>query len=148
LAFYSEFFDGLFFGNFVETGEKEVVLKGMDVEGVKIFVRWTYTGYIESSLSAVELWVLGNRFLAPQFSNETMHLLFSNHFDDDIEPFEIDYAYKNTPEKSKLRDYVKDVVLTQGPFVTDLEGISDVEEEVELPATDWFASIRGGGDFM
>jgi len=68
LAFYSEFFDGAFYGQFVEAEKAEIILDDISVEEVKAYIGWLYTGQVKSLLSPEELWVLGDRLISPEFS--------------------------------------------------------------------------------
>jgi len=68
LAFYSEFFDGAFCGNFIEVEKAEIILDDISVEEIKAYIGWLYTSQVKSSLSPKELWVLGDRLISPKFS--------------------------------------------------------------------------------
>ena len=89
LAFYSRFFERCLFGSFAESGASKVELPEDNVEDMKCFFTWTYTGCLGTShvhlddnsdespfgLILTQLWILGDRLISPVFSNESMEAM-------------------------------------------------------------------------
>jgi hypothetical protein len=116
LGFYSEFFYAASFGNFAGASTQEVTLPEHVADEVQIFVSWVYSGQISGAVEPEKLWILGDKLRSPLFKNETMHLLFSKYagnwpLEDDAE-----LVYKNTAEVSKLRMFIADTIVTNGPL--------------------------------
>lgn len=120
MAFYSGFFEALLYGKFVEGGQEEVALAETewDIEGLKAFSRWTYTGFIETFVPSERLWILGDKLCSTVFKNEVMHVMFSQCNETHVLPDAVEYVFNNTTEKSRLWRYIKNVVLAEPPFST------------------------------
>lgn len=151
LGYFSAFFDAAFYGDLQEAHTNKIYLPEESVDEVRAFVAWIYSGHIESQVNPEQLWVLGDKFQSPLFSNEVMHTMF-RIYDDSIrypganlraEAAEI--VDKRTSMKSKLREFVVDYIISHGPLRPELMGDMDKGTDYEL---DWRNFIRGGGDFV
>ncbi|RDL40621.1 uncharacterized protein BP5553_00600 [Venustampulla echinocandica] len=146
LGFYSEFFDAALYGDFPTP--QEIGLPDESLEEVNVFVSWMYTGQIFPGLVCDEsLWILGDKLRSQYFANDIMHLLISKyanlppdsgHY---IEAATADMVYSNTTSGSKLRKFVKEVILVEGPLSIDNSGGQKFKE-------DWKALIARGGDLV
>jgi hypothetical protein len=75
-------------------------------------------------------------------NREVMHLFFPTYKEHYVTAKTTHFVYKNTTEHSKLRKYVKDLILNEGP-------LSYYWCEVNEPnVEDWIALIREGGDMV
>lgn len=149
LASYSEFFDGLLFGKFIEAVQTEVMLPDLDSDAIKAYIRWTYTGHIESKLSLINLWILGDRLCSTKFKNDVMYLLFSTLYEECIMPGEIHLAYENTTPNSKLRLYITDYVTTSQIWALAMGSVTSADQaNLDKESRDWIKLIRNGGDFV
>lgn len=142
LAFYSDFFNSLLYGEFVEAGSTEITLLELESQGLETFVNWTYTGIIESELPCDRLWILGDRLCAPTFQNEAMQGIFSSRLIERLWPETIDHIYKNTIPGSKLRKYFKDTILASPPFDPD-----DIAESID-EQKEYHMLLQAGGDLI
>lgn len=61
-------------------------------------------------------WVLGNKYLAPGYSNLIMKSLINHCEAFEIDPDIVQEVFKSTTEKSKLRMVVLDALNAKGPF--------------------------------
>ncbi|KAG9248772.1 hypothetical protein BJ878DRAFT_286807 [Calycina marina] len=144
LAFNSEYFHGAFFSGFRGSKNPEHVLPDDDPAELEVFITWMYTGHIaNSTVMCAKLWVLGNRLISPLFCNEVMHTLFTKHYQIRLTAEEVDYVVENTAEESKLRKYVKTLILTDGP----LRGCKE-ENPRTAEFRDWLRLIEAGGPFI
>lgn len=133
LGYYSEFFEASLYGDFKGAHTGEVILPEESPDVVGAFISWLYTGciiwdgeaverqfdepYSEGIPPAVGLWVLGDKFLSPQFTNAVMDSIIA-HFADNgvLEAKTAEFAYENTIDGSKLRRFIKDLIETEGPI--------------------------------
>jgi len=93
LGYYSDFFFAALYGGFKEAHANEIELPDEDVENIKKFIGWVYTGDMASCYKLPsstnlenstdekkqcivgdmsELWVLGDKLLASRFKNNIM----------------------------------------------------------------------------
>lgn len=152
LGYYSEFFDAALFGNFSEATQDEMVILE-DVEPMKAFIGWLYTGQIESERSSEELWILGDRLQSKRFTHESMHLLFSTYWEASLCPYTVDLVYRNTIAGSKLRQFIRDAAVAFGP-VCSKEKIEKAwaddhtSPDRQSHLVDWKTLIQAGGEFI
>ncbi|TVY13192.1 hypothetical protein LARI1_G008920 [Lachnellula arida] len=141
LAFKSEYFDAAFFGNFASRNNDEFRMELEDPKAMSTFVSWLYTGRISSTcvVAPAVLWVLGDRLRSPGFTNTAMHFIFADYTMTYINAETAEYIYDNTSTGSKLRTFVKDLVLHEGPLSGDYG--ADKENA-------WRELIRQGGDLV
>lgn len=146
LGFYSEFFDAALYGNF--SSPQEIKLPDESLETVTIFVSWMYTGQVlPGPVLNESLWILGDRLRSQYFVNDIMHLLLAKYTDVEgryyglLEAAAADLAYRNTTSGSKLRKFIKDIILTNPP-------LSFTPEEIPTFGQDWKALITRGGDLV
>jgi hypothetical protein len=71
--------EAAFYGGFRETQLSAIEIPEATAEQMSTFISWCYTGLLESSLCAEELWVPGDFLQSPDFANEAMYCLFSQH---------------------------------------------------------------------
>ncbi|TVY51808.1 hypothetical protein LCER1_G006825 [Lachnellula cervina] len=144
LGFKSEYFDGLCFGGFPSSESGEIRMEEEQPEAIAAFVSWLYTGRISSTctVAPAALWVLGDKLRSPGFTNEAMHFLFRIYYQGTFITAETaGFSYDNTTSGSKLRLFIKDVILNEGPLSKETELCSDDIES-------WRALIRQGGDLL
>ncbi|TVY65575.1 hypothetical protein LSUE1_G009174 [Lachnellula suecica] len=142
LGFKSEYFDGACYGNFSTSETNEIRLEEENPTAIAVLISWLYTGHISQSCSIApeELWVLGDRFLCSDFSNAVIRHLFSHCTRNHVAIKTVQYAYENTVSGSKLRAFIKDMILVEGP----LNGALADEDDEEA----WRDLIRCGGDLV
>jgi hypothetical protein len=142
LGFYSDFFYAALYGGFKEAATKKITLSEHVAEEVQVFVSWVYTGRIAGEVKPEKLWVLGDNLGSPLFMNEAMHLLFRKYDGNWIFADDADYVYKNTAQGSKLREFILEVILTNGPLSVGAkcDGGGDIDN--------WCSLIRRGGDIV
>jgi len=87
-------------------------------EAISIFVSWLYTGRIALNWEVAPeiLWILGDQLRSAAFANEAMHLIFTRYNREYLEAGTAEYVYENTTEGSKLRRFIRDLVLSEGPL--------------------------------
>ncbi|KAL2074398.1 hypothetical protein VTL71DRAFT_8176 [Oculimacula yallundae] len=149
LAFVSDFFDAALYGNFKEGQSSLIRLPEETPARIAAFLAWAYSGHIETSVCAFELWILGDRLGCPLISNEAMHLVFSTYGRDTryIGARAADLAYNHTPSDSKLRRFVHDYVEVHGPLCK--AAIQYESEYNNLTyEQDWRTLVEGGGDLV
>ncbi|KAH9222775.1 hypothetical protein DL95DRAFT_401789 [Leptodontidium sp. 2 PMI_412] len=148
LGFTSEFFDAALYGQFEESQTNIIRLPNETPEAIAGFLTWTYTGHIESSTSAEELWALGDRLLSPLFMNEVMRLIFAiyGRHEHWLCARGADHAFNETAPGSKLRKFVCDYIDYHGPLCP--QAIRDDDNEDGLYERDWRALIEKGGELV
>ncbi|TVY87224.1 hypothetical protein LAWI1_G007185 [Lachnellula willkommii] len=144
LGFKSEYFDAACFGTFTSSEVGEIQLEEENTEAVSVFVAWLYTGRIPLSctVTPAALWVLGDKLRSPGFANEAMHFLFRDHAENWCRAVIAEYVYDNTTSGSKLRSFIKDLILNEGPLSKEA-GVASVADR-----ENWRALIRRGGDLL
>ncbi|PVH86788.1 hypothetical protein DL98DRAFT_526113 [Cadophora sp. DSE1049] len=104
LGYYSEYLNGMPYGNCIEAHQGEIKLPEDNNEDISAFVKWATTGNIYACHQTIgdpylvkydikspalnspdiqRLWVLGNKFIASKFTNDVMRLLMkkdSKHY--------------------------------------------------------------------
>lgn len=156
LGFYSHFFEGMLYGNFSESTQKEIELPDHEEDTMRAFVTWIYTGNIRTCNVSIgdpwrienpsfkempeRLWVLGDQLLAPTFTNDSMELLRRRYFSFSLPAIAAGYVYATTLPESKLRLFVKAVIDHEGPLQTNGENIPGDAEEA------WTAELSKGGE--
>lgn len=135
LGHYSEYFDAMFYGSFVEAGKDEFDMTQENAEHMAAFTTRIYTGTIMNE-DVLALWVLGDKLRSPAFTNEVMHLVFSKYEYDSLYASDTEYVYRNCPKEAKLRKFVKELILCKGP----LSSPCYLEE--------WLALLAQGGDLV
>lgn len=127
LGYYSEFFEKALCRSFAEAATSEVSLPEDNPEAFKIFVSWLYTGRMivkgcdmelmpyETINAAVELWILGDKLMAPKFANAAMECCMVYYAVNLLESENADFIYKNCQEHSELRRFIRDLIRTDGP---------------------------------
>ncbi|KAF8864145.1 hypothetical protein BDZ45DRAFT_55503 [Acephala macrosclerotiorum] len=156
LSFYSRFFNGALNGNFAESGKSDIDLPEDDVEAVRTFVQWVYTGDVyfghehwfeeaeNHALANTEpekVWIFGDKILAPKFANEMMYAIFEKQEDvlnERLQPHVAEYVFANTAPKAELRSFVVDRIQACGPF----------NPEDKSNENAWLATIAKGGDLV
>ncbi|KAK0124524.1 hypothetical protein ONS95_009473 [Cadophora gregata] len=147
LGFTSEFFDAALYGNFKESQTNIIPLPEENPNVVAGFLTWAYTGHIESSSTAEELWVFGDRIASPRFMNEAMHLIFAIYGRHErwLSAKGAFVAYNHSAPISKLRSFVENYVDIHGPLCEEAinsEAFHLGNHEYER---DWQALIEEGG---
>lgn len=156
LGFYSHFFEGMLYGNFSESTQKEIELPDHEEDTMRAFVTWIYTGNIRTCNPSVNdpytnaypsfkemserLWVLGDRLLAPAFTNDSMELLRRRYFSFNLTAMAAGYVYVTTLPESKLRLFVKAVIDHEGPLQNGGENVA--EEDLDA----WIDELSKGGE--
>ncbi|KAG4435845.1 hypothetical protein IFR05_008671 [Cadophora sp. M221] len=156
LGFTSEFFDADLYDHFEESQVDTfrprktniIRLPNETPEAATGFLTWVYTGHIESSTSAEELWTLGDRLLSPMFMNEVMSLIFAIygrhvHW---LRAKGRDHAFKRSPPGSKVRKFVCDYVDYHGPLCP--QAIKDCDNKDGMYERDWLTFIKEGGELV
>jgi hypothetical protein len=148
LGYFAEFFDATLFGGFVEAASTTLELPEDAVEDIAAFVAWAYTGQITSP-RLKELWLLGQRLQSPKLSNECMRKMFIK-YSMWIEAEVVRYVYQNTMKGSKLRQFIKDLIVTRGPLSEQcVEEYEEYDEEMMNSfQEDWKTLIKEGGDLV
>lgn len=143
LGFKSEYFDAACFGTFKSSKVSKIRLEEENIEAVSVFVSWLYTGRIPLSctVTPATLWVLGDRLRSPGFANEAMHFLFREYAKNWCVAATVGYIYDNTTSGSKLRAFIKDTILNEGPLSKEAQLFTNGSES-------WRALIRQGGDLL
>lgn len=132
-----------------EAGPTECKITFLNAESIKAYVKWTYTGYIDSYLSPIDLWKFGDLLGSARFKNEVMHLMFATYCEDYLTAAEISIAYKKTAPGSKLRRFITDYVVTSDVFNVNLGGITTADQEgLGTASRDWMKLVHNGGEFV
>ncbi|TVY31576.1 hypothetical protein LOCC1_G008846 [Lachnellula occidentalis] len=141
LGFKSEYFDAACFGNFVSSETDGLKMANDDPKTISAFVSWLYTGRIPSTCGVhpTVLWVLGDRLRSSGFTNTAMHFIFAEYAKTYFQADTAEYIYDNTSSSSKLRTFVRDLILNEGP----LSG-----SYASGPENSWRELIRQGGDLV
>ncbi|TVY35119.1 hypothetical protein LSUB1_G006513 [Lachnellula subtilissima] len=148
LGFKSEYFDAACFGGFQPSESGEIRMLEECPEAVSVFVSWLYTGRIPScSTPPLALWILGDALRSPEFTNEAMHALFVECEQDVIKAETAEYIYANTSRGSKLRTFVKDLVLQESPLGYGQDS-GDENRQSSAYENAWKELIRQGGDLV
>lgn len=141
----SEYFDAICFGGFASSSASltdEIEVQEENAKAIELFVAWIYSGQIiPSKFPLFELWLLGDRLRSPQFANETMCLPFDQTRDERIWAPDYQQMFDKTTSRSKLRQYFKDVILTEG----------SLNEKNYERNEDWdqcFELVTKGGDLV
>ncbi|CZT03622.1 uncharacterized protein RAG0_10339 [Rhynchosporium agropyri] len=117
LAFTSDFFDATLYGGFKKAQSNIMRLPEETPTRVAAFLAWSYSGSIETSVCAFELWVLGVRPGCPAFTNEAMRLIFSTYGPSRwIGAQAADLAQNQTLRDSKIRKFVHDYFESHVPL--------------------------------
>ena len=152
LGYYSNYFQASLFGGFSEAGASELRLKE-EIDGhIQSFVCWAYTGKVVPAFAdqytnyrrrMFELWVLGDRLVAPKFCNDVMMTILTD-FDMNgplISAAAARFVYDSTAKGSKLRLLLRDTIASGGPFAT----VSEYDEEEQ---NKWEELIEEGGELV
>ncbi|KAI6708314.1 hypothetical protein JHW43_009156 [Diplocarpon mali] len=159
LSFYSEFFNVMLFGNFSEAGKAEVDLPEEDDTLIQTFVAWLYTGNLEAvhgdpqamsdkesnSPAMMQLWVLGDKLLSNRFMNDVMRLIYRNYAVHYVSPEAAEYVYMSTVPESKLKLFMRDLLLAEPPF--SRKDFKTAEQAVEWKK-EWIALFAKGGELV
>lgn len=114
-------------------------------EEIDALVSWCYTGQLTDSFSAEELWVLGDRFRCAGLSNEAMYFMFDLYHLRYITSKTAAYVYANTCKGSRLRNFVKDLIINEGPLHVSL---NDPRPAAAAFRDDWIKQIELGGELV
>ena len=145
LAYFSEYFDAACYGDFVEAKYETIDIRTEDPEDMSIFISWVYSGYVRCNpRDLMRLWILGDRLRSPLFANEVMYYLFDEHYNQGwLTSSEAEFVYSHTHETSKLRLYVRDLIIARGPLRMDVLSWNKSSYEA-----DWHSLILRGGDLV
>ncbi|KAL5326786.1 hypothetical protein ACEPPN_004475 [Leptodophora sp. 'Broadleaf-Isolate-01'] len=146
LAFYSRFFDAAFYGNFKESKVDFLELPEDDDESINTFVAWAKTGQIYSTLELEELWALGTRLQSDLFTNEVMYYMFGRAVAKPLSANNAQLAYSLSLPGSKLRAYIRRLIVTEGPLKKGWLGTRN--DKVRAWCEEWGRLIREGGDLV
>jgi BTB/POZ domain len=149
LGYYSSFFDVALYGNFAEARRDQMELPADCLDTVSAFVKWIYTGVIDSNAPEAEhreadpvyhekLWIFGDRIQSPKFMNSITELLFSKYMEGRAPPAVVDYIYENTQPGSTLRKLLTASVAAEGPL----------HPRYGHHAKEWNDLVWEGGDFV
>jgi BTB/POZ domain len=110
LAYFSEFFNALCYRWSSVNDKHELELPEDDPKHIKLFVKWIYAGEIPyaTGVKPEQIWVLGNKFLAPELCNMaitqlteiTVARMERRTANDAL------YIFENAPKGSRLRDLI------------------------------------------
>ena len=125
LSHHSKFFRAACYQPFKEGLENSISLPDHDPDAFKVFVWWLYYEHLPTDFRRIaggegvwlglKAWVLGDKLLATEFQNCTMHLIWKCYNPDssdryNVLPSEIMYCWENTPPGSNLRRFISDLV--------------------------------------
>jgi hypothetical protein len=116
-------------------------------EAMSAFVSWIYTGRISTTCKVAPeaLWILGDRLRSPSFANEAMHLIFTRYLGECLKADAAEYVYEHTSEGSKLRQFIRDLVLAEGPLESC--GHPNCDQDAKLKE-EWRKLIRRKCDLV
>ncbi|KUJ21029.1 uncharacterized protein LY89DRAFT_770248 [Mollisia scopiformis] len=133
LGYFSNFFYGALYGGFKEAVTQEISMPDYTPDQIGVFVTWAYSGRIETTLCAEELWILGDALQITDFTNEAMHLLFSiyGHRDGEwLTASAADYVWANTRSESTLRKFLLSLMIHDGPLCNRALGRVKIQSRV------------------
>lgn len=121
----------MLFGSFSEAGKDEIELPEDNEDDVRAFVNWTYTGnvgtchkdlYVRDVFTpepvdiVVKFWILADKFLAPELSNDAMKCIMGWYNYEWLSAETAEFVYAHTPRESPLRLFIRDFIISEGPF--------------------------------
>lgn len=159
LGYYSRYFDGMLFGTFPEARKDEIELDE-DPDHVSAFIKWCYSGHTgdlfkddavfdpdlttepneDCTMPAAPLWIFADRIMATSFANAAMSLCRSYCADHYITASAVEHVYANTLSSHKLRTFVRDTVIAEGPLHKKQE--KNYDQKV------WVILLARGGDLV
>lgn len=154
LAFYSDFFDKALFGHFKEAVNATIELPEDDPTEIEAFVSWVYTGGLDwqkGAVNAFRLWVLGDKFLAPHFTDEAAGLAMGSLIDTQMNLEDAAYIYDNSTGGSKIRAFTKRMLYLDGPLYLQqpprqTNPLSYLQKQIR--EEQWDNVIRNGGQLL
>jgi hypothetical protein len=146
LGYFSEFFDAACYGEFIEAKKQLIDMPEETEEQMETIIGWMYTGLLESTLTASEVWAVANKLQIPGLANEAMYFLFDYCQTQLIKAKHARFAYENTGEGSMLRKFMRDLIITDGPLSAD--SYHDFKEEAPKYKEAWHSLIKDGGDLV
>lgn len=148
LCFYSEFFDVAFYGGFAESLQSKISLPEEDMEGILTFISWAYSGTLESTMGVENIWAMGERLQSPQLCNDAVLLMSTIYQSAWISACSVDIAYSKTSSGSKLRKYILDMFITDGPLCHKALKTTSEENKLGAYENDWNNLILRGGELV
>lgn len=116
LTHHSLFFASALNGSSAEANSETMNLPDDDPKAFSSFIRWLYTGNVEhdpDTLPLAQAWMLAKKLECSAFSDKALLKMIEYHGKDRayLKPSTIQFAYKNSPEGSKLRNWALDKFL-------------------------------------
>ncbi|KAH8658664.1 hypothetical protein BGZ60DRAFT_123844 [Tricladium varicosporioides] len=156
LGYFSGFFKGAFYGGFPQALQNEIELPKEEPAAMTILIKWLYTGQLfigdkpclghsSALLSLEELWVMADRLLIPKLSNHAMWEICNWCQIQCLEAETAEYVYNNTAQGSKLRRFVADLIVVEGPFHQLVKAPTPEERQCR---EDWVSLLAKGGDVV
>jgi hypothetical protein len=145
-GYFSEFFDAACYGEFIEAKKQLIDMPEETEEQMETIIGWMYTGLLESTLTAGEVWAVANKLQIPGLANEAMYFLFDYYQTKLIEAEHARFAYENTGEGSILRKFMRDLIITDGPL--SAYPYHDLKEQAPKYKEAWHSLIKDGGDLV
>jgi hypothetical protein len=146
LGYFSEFFDAACYGEFIEAKKQLIEMPEETEEQMETIIGWIYTGQLESTLGAGEVWAVAEKLGIPGLANEAMYFLFDYCRQQWIRAAHARFAYENTSKGSMLRKFMRDLVITNGPLSAAADRY--FEEQASEFKEEWHSLIKDGGDFV
>lgn len=125
LCHYSDYFGGAFNGSFRESAERKLPLPHEQVCLFEVFRLFLYTNQILNTenvtgpefsyTTLTELWVFGDKYLAPTFQNAIMDCIIKrNETTHTVALYCLPFIYANTLPGSPLRRVIVDIAAYKG----------------------------------
>lgn len=116
LTHHSLFFASALNSSAAEANSETMNLPDDDPKAFSSFIRWLYTGTVEhdpDTLPLSQAWMLAKKLECPAFSDKALLELIEYHGKDRVylKPSIIQFAYKNSPQGSKIRNWALDEFL-------------------------------------
>jgi hypothetical protein len=146
LGYFSEFFDAACYGEFIEAKKHLIEMPEETEEQMETIIGWMYTGQLESTLEAGGVWAVADKLQIPGLANEAMYFLFDYYREIRIDAMNAKFAYENTGEGSRLRNFVRDLIIVDGPLSAAVdEGVTEPASEFR---EEWHSLIKDGGELV
>lgn len=124
----------------------------MKSDALRKFLYWVESGRIVNEMGLEELWAFGNVIGSPDFCNEIMHKIFARSASGSVylTAKKMETSYALTLPGSILREYMKQMVLTEGPLLIPFRQIAtnrDAPYWLEQ-IDDWARVVGRRGDLI
>ena len=175
LGFFSKFFESALYGNFSEALKSTVTLPDDNIDQVRDFVVWLYSGQTGSSIQMEKthsdlgrakvnnrkdedilgntslvylerLWLLSDKFMAADFTNHIVGELHNRNEKSFDTTWEAEFVYNHTLPGSKLRLFIRDSIAVEGPL--SIKRLSQKCYDADTEREDWLDLLAKGGDLV